>query len=63
MASKTPAERLAEWIETTDPATFQETLNSGSDDFRLKILAALLSDEFSKVADAPKTTTAAASQS
>jgi hypothetical protein len=45
MADKTLAELQAEWLATSKNITFREKLDSGTDEFQYKILAALLADE------------------
>jgi hypothetical protein len=45
MADKTLAELQAEWLATSKNITFREKLDSGTDEFRYKILAALLANE------------------
>jgi hypothetical protein len=45
MADKTLAELQAEWLATSKNITFREKLDSGTDEFRYKILSALLANE------------------
>jgi hypothetical protein len=45
MAGKTLAELQADWLATSKNITFREKLDSGTDEFKYKILAALLDDE------------------
>ena len=46
MADNTLEELPVDWIATGSAATFQATLNSETDEFRYKILTALLAKEF-----------------
>jgi hypothetical protein len=45
MADKTLAELQAEWLATSKNITFREKLDSRTDEFKHKILSALLADE------------------
>jgi len=45
MTDKTLEELQADWLATSKYITFREKLDSGTDEFKYKILAALLSDE------------------
>jgi hypothetical protein len=45
MADKTLAELQADWLATSKNITFREKLDSGTDEFKYKILAALLAVE------------------
>jgi hypothetical protein len=51
---KVVEELLVRWVETANPVTFPEKLNSGTDDFRYGILAVLLSDKPRDFKKAPR---------
>ena len=53
MADKTLAELQAEWLATSRNITFREKLDSGTDEFRYKILAALLTNELKDLKEQP----------
>jgi hypothetical protein len=48
MADKTLAESQADWIAASHVITIREKLESGTDEFRYRILEALLANELEK---------------